>query len=133
MQGRHYAHPQLFAYTDIERLIPANHLLRKINKVLDLSFVREPTIFYYCDDNGRPSIDPEVFFRMQVIIYLYGIDSDRQLCEEIQVSLVVYLVNSVTYFYAERAKSSDCFDSFFSIFDKSSRVNFHSNGLAIFS
>ena len=36
-------------------------------------------------------------------------------------------------FYAERAKSSDCFDSFFNIFVKSSRVNFHSNGFAIFS
>jgi transposase len=87
MQGRHHAHPQLFAYTDIERLIPETHLLRKIRKVLDVSFVRELTKSYYCDDNGRPSIDPEVFFRMQVIAYLYGIISDRQLCEEIQVNL----------------------------------------------
>lgn len=47
--------------------------------------------------------------------------------------LVVYLVNSVTYFHAERAKSPDCFDSFFNIFDKFSRVNFHSKGFAIFS
>ena len=85
MQGRHHAHPQLFAYTNIERLISDTHFLRKINKVLDLSFVRDLTKSYYCDDNGRPSIDPEVFFRMQVISYLYGIDSDRQLCEDIQV------------------------------------------------
>jgi len=87
MQGRNHTHPQLFTYTDIERLIPDNHLLRKINKVLDLSFVHDLTKSYYCDDNGRPSIDPEVFFRMQVIAYLYGIDSDRQLCEEIQVNI----------------------------------------------
>ena len=49
------------------------------------------------------------------------------------IHLVVYLVNSVTYFHAERAKSPDCFDSFFNIFDKSSRLNFHSKGFAIFS
>jgi transposase len=61
--------------------------LRKIRRVLDLSFVRELTKTFYCDDNSRPSIDPEVFFRMQVIAYLYGIGSDRQLCEETQVNL----------------------------------------------
>jgi transposase len=87
MQGRHHAHTQLFVYTDIESLIPETYLLRKINRILDLSFIREVTKSYYSDDNGPPSIDPEMFFRMQVISYLYGIDSDRQLCEEIQVSL----------------------------------------------
>ena len=63
MQGRHYSYPQLFAYTDIEKLIPDTHFLRKLHKVLALSFVRDITRSYYCDDNGRPSIDPEVFFR----------------------------------------------------------------------
>jgi len=62
MQGRNNVHPQLFAYIDIERLIPETHLLRKIHKVVDLSFVRDLTKSYYCDDNGRPSIDPEAFF-----------------------------------------------------------------------
>jgi hypothetical protein len=62
MQGHHRTHQQLFAYTGIERLIPDTHLLRKINRALDFSFVREITKSYYCEDNGRPSIDPEVFF-----------------------------------------------------------------------
>lgn len=87
MQGQKTFHSQLFVYIDIEKLISENHLIRRIKKVLDLSFIRELTKSYYCEDNGRPSIDPEVFFRMQLIAYLYGIPSDRQLCEEIQVNL----------------------------------------------
>jgi transposase len=67
MQGRHHAHPQLFIHTDIERLVPETHVLRKIRKVLNLSFIRKLTKFYYSDDKGRPSIDPEVFFKMQII------------------------------------------------------------------
>jgi len=58
-----------------------------MKKVMDLSFVRELTKPYYCEYTGRPSIDPEIFFRMHLIAYLYGILSDRQLCEEIQVNL----------------------------------------------
>jgi len=87
MQGQKTFHPQLFVYIDIEKIIPENHLLRRIKKVLDFSFIRELMKSYYCEDNGRPSIDPEVFFRMQLIAYLYGIPSDRQLCKEIQVNL----------------------------------------------
>jgi len=62
-------------------------LLRKIDKAVDLSFIRELTSHLYCADNGRPSIDPILFFRIYLIIFLYGIDSDRQACEEIQYNL----------------------------------------------
>ena len=62
-------------------------MLRKIDKCIDLSFVRELTEPFYCQNNGRPSIDPELFFRMIIIGYLYGIESDRRLCEEIQYNL----------------------------------------------
>ncbi|MDP5210795.1 transposase [Microbulbifer sp. 2205BS26-8] len=41
----------------------------------------------YCPDNGRASIDPALFFRMQIIGYLYGIKSDRKLCEDINLNL----------------------------------------------
>ena len=63
MQGEQKYQGQLFAYVDIEHLIPKGHLLRKIERVLDLGFVREETRSLYCAENGRPSIDPEVFFR----------------------------------------------------------------------
>lgn len=87
MLGKQEFQPQLFATIDIEKLIPSQHLLRKIDKVIDFSFVRELTEHLYCRDNGRPSIDPELFFRIYLIAYLYGIESDRQVCEEIQYNL----------------------------------------------
>src|SRR5258708_4339448 len=87
MQGRQEYQPELFSIVDIERLIPKNHLLRKLDKTLDLSFIRELTSHLYCQDNGRPSIDPELFFRIQLLIYFYDIDSDRRVCEEISYNL----------------------------------------------
>lgn len=72
---------------DINSLVPQNHLLRKIDKCLDLNFVRELTEPLYCKDNGRPSIDPELFVRMLLIQYFYKIASDRQLCDEIGFNL----------------------------------------------
>ena len=68
-------------------MIPKNHLLRKIDKALDLSFVRKFTAHLYCENNGRPSVDPETYLRMQLIAYFYGIDSDRRLCEEVTFNL----------------------------------------------
>src|SRR3990167_2257453 len=87
MQGQHQYQRQLFHYFDIESLIPQNHLLRKVDRCVDLGFVRDLTEIFYCSNNGRPSIDPELFFRMILIGYLNGIDSDRQLCDEIQYHL----------------------------------------------
>ena len=87
MQGKKEHQPQLFAYVDVEKLIPTGHLLRRIDKVLDLSFIRSETKNLYCADNGRPSIDPEVFFRAQLLSYIYDLGGDRQLCEEVRVNI----------------------------------------------
>jgi len=87
MQGRQEYQPKLFSIVDFEQLIPKHHFLRKVDKILDLSFVRKLTKDHYCMDNGRPSIDPELFFRLVLIGYFYGISSDRQLCEEAQYNL----------------------------------------------
>jgi len=87
MLGRQEYQPKLFTIVDIEALIPENHFLRKVDKVLDLSFVRELSADFYCPNNGRPSIDPELFFRLVLISYFYRIDSDRQVCEEVQYNL----------------------------------------------
>ena len=80
MQGQHQYQPELFSQIDYEALIPPSHLLRKIDKVLDLSFLRELTASFYSSEQGRPSIDPEIFVRMILLELLYNIDSDRQLC-----------------------------------------------------
>lgn len=87
MQGKQVFQRKLFYQVQWEQMVPKNHLLRRIDEVLDLNFIRELTAPFYCEKNGRPSVDPEVFFRMQLISYLYAIPSDRRLCEEIQVNL----------------------------------------------
>ena len=66
----------------LENLVPENHLLRKIENVIDFSFINEICKPYYCEDNGRPAIEPEILFRMLFIGYLYGIRSERRLVEE---------------------------------------------------
>lgn len=87
MQGRHQYQPELFSSIDVESLIPKSHLLRRVDRVLDLSFLPEITASLYSQSQGRPSIDPEVFVRMVLLSYLYNIDSDRQLCEEVGYNL----------------------------------------------
>ena len=71
----------------LENLVPENHLLRKIEKVIDFSFINEICKQYYCEANGRPAIEPEVLFRMLFIGYLYGIRSERRLVEEVNVNV----------------------------------------------
>jgi transposase len=87
MQGINHYQPQLFVYVNLEALIPKHHILRKIDKVFDLAFVRKLTSQYYCHNNGRPSIDPELFFRMVMVGFLFGIKHDRKLCEEITCNI----------------------------------------------
>lgn len=87
MQGHKPYQEKLFSTINLREMIPDNHHLIKIDKVLDLSFIYKLTENLYCKDNGRQSIDPVIFFRMQIINYLYGISSDRQLCEEIHLNI----------------------------------------------
>lgn len=71
----------------IENLVPQDHILRKINKYIDFSFIRKLTNDLYCSNNGRPAFDPIVLFKMLFIGYLFGIRSERQLEKEIQVNV----------------------------------------------
>tara|TARA_B110001454_G_C12723234_1_gene436044 strand:+ start:28643 stop:29026 length:384 start_codon:yes stop_codon:yes gene_type:complete len=87
MQGQHQYQPELFSQIDYESLIPKNHLLHRIDNVLNLSFLSELTKLLYSSGFGRPSIAPEIFFRMILLQALYNIDSDRQLCEEVGYNL----------------------------------------------
>jgi transposase len=70
----------------IETLVPRDHLLRKINKVIDFTFIYEKVEHLYCADNGRPPIDPVMLFEMLLIGYLFGIRSERRLEKEIQIN-----------------------------------------------
>ena len=71
----------------LESFIPSDHRLRKLNQVLDLSFIHEAVRDRYCQDNGRPSIDPEVVVRLFILQAIEGIRSVRELMNEVQVNL----------------------------------------------
>jgi transposase len=71
----------------IEELVPKDHLLRKIDRVIDFAFIREKVKDLYCADNGRPAIDPVVLFKMLFLGYLFDVRSERQLVREIQVNV----------------------------------------------
>ena len=71
----------------LEELVPADHLLRKIRKAIDFSFIYEKTKNLYCPNNGRPAIDPIKLFKILFIGYLFGIRSERQIIQEIQVNV----------------------------------------------
>src|ERR1039458_9252016 len=79
---------QLFYLFNLERRIPATHLLRRINPVVTriLMELREKLMPFY-SDIGRPSIDPELMIRMLIVGYCYGIRFERRLCEELELHL----------------------------------------------
>lgn len=76
----------MFYYIKLDDLIPEDHLLRLIHKYVDFSFIRDRVKHLY-SHTGRPSIDPEVLLRMLLIGYLYGIRSERRLCDEVKMHL----------------------------------------------
>lgn len=71
----------------LEQLVPSDHLLRKIDAVMDFSFIHERVADLYCADNGRPPLDPTLMFKALFIGYLFGIRSERQLVREIEVNV----------------------------------------------
>lgn len=70
----------------LERHIPADHLLRQIDRFLDFDQIRQHLQPFY-STTGRPSIDPELMIRMLLVGYCYGIRSERRLCEEVNFNL----------------------------------------------
>ncbi|HEY1803962.1 MAG TPA: IS1182 family transposase [Terracidiphilus sp.] len=71
----------------IEGLVPASHLLRKIDRSVDFSFIHERVKHLYCEDNGRPALEPVVLFKLLLLGYLYGVRSERQLMREVEVNV----------------------------------------------
>ena len=86
MGERRVMQEALFYGFSLERRVPRNHLLRKIDRFVDLSEVRAHLGPYY-SDVGRPSIDPELMIRMLIVGYCLGIRSERRLCDEVHLNL----------------------------------------------
>ncbi len=77
---------RLFYEFDLEDMVPADHLLRKIDAVLDVSWLRGEMKPHY-SHLGCPSVCPELMIRMLLIGYCYSIRSERRLCQEVKVNL----------------------------------------------
>jgi transposase len=77
---------RLFYEFCLEDRVPADHLLRKIDAVLDLGWLRAELKPYY-SEIGRPSICPELMIRMLLVGYCFSIRSERRLCQEVELNL----------------------------------------------
>ncbi len=110
----------------IDDLVPQEHLLRKIEKAIDWSFIYELVEDKYSLTNGRPSIDPVTLIKIPMIQYLYGIKSMRQTIKEIEVNIAyrwflgLDITDKVPHFttfgknYTRRFKDTDLFEQIFS-------------------
>ena len=79
-------HRQLFYSFNLDDHVPADHLLRGIDRFLNLGELRRHLVPFY-SDTGRPSIAPELMVRMLIVGYSFGIRSERRLCEEVHLNL----------------------------------------------
>ncbi len=70
----------------IDELVPQDHLLRKVDKHIDFSFIHELVKDLYCQNNGRPALDPTLMFKL-LLGYLFGVRSERQLIREFEVNV----------------------------------------------
>ena len=109
----------------VESLVPQEHLLRKIEAAIDWNFIYELVEDKYCNDNGRPSINPVTLIKIPFIQYLYGIRSMRQTIKEIEVNVAyrwflgLGFNDKVPHFttfgknYIRRFKDTDIFEQIF--------------------
>lgn len=79
----------LFVAAPLSALIPEDHILKRVDGVVDLSWLHEEVRGCYCQDNGRPSIDPESALRLMLAGFFYGIVHDRALMREAEVNLAI--------------------------------------------
>src|SRR6188768_1332627 len=86
MMGRQIEQAALFYEFSLERHVPSDHLLRSIDRFVELGALRSNLAAFY-SHLGRPSVDPELIIRMLLVGYCFGIRSERRLCEEVHLNL----------------------------------------------
>lgn len=79
----------IFVACPLRDLVPDDHILKRVDRVLDLSWLRTEVADCYCAGNGRPSIDPEAAVRLMLAGFFAGIVHDRKLLREAQVNLAM--------------------------------------------
>jgi transposase len=86
MMGQRQFGSKLYYQFSLERLVPDDHLLRRIADAVDFSFIR-PLCRPFYSHTGQPSVDPIVLFKLLLVGYLYGITSERRLAQEVRLNL----------------------------------------------
>lgn len=109
----------------LEALVPKEHLVRKIEAAIDWSFIYELVEPLYCEDNGRPSLDPVTLIKLPILQYMFGIRSMRRTVQEAEVNVAyrwflgLGMQESIPHFstfsknYTRRFKDSDLFEEIF--------------------
>ena len=109
----------------LEDLVPEDHLVRKLENAMDWSFIYDMVEDSYCENNGRPSLDPVILIKLPVLQYMFGIRSMRQTIQEIKVNnayrwfLGLGLRDAVPHFstfgknYMRRFQDTDLFEQIF--------------------
>lgn len=77
----------MIEFVSLEQMVPVNHLLRQIDAAIDFNRIYDFVADLYCKDNGRPSIDPVVLFKIVLIQHIYGIPSLRRTLEEVEMNM----------------------------------------------
>ena len=77
----------MIEFVSLEQMVPVNHLLRQIDAAIDFNRIYDFVGDLYCKDNGRPSIDPVVLFKIVLIQHIYGISSLRRTLEEVGMNM----------------------------------------------
>src|SRR4029078_3965439 len=86
MGRREHGQGQFFYEFTLDEVVPPDHLVRRIDAVLDLGWVHKDLAPYY-SHTRRPSIDPVLMIRMLIVGYVFAIRSERRICAEVQVNL----------------------------------------------
>jgi transposase len=81
--------PELFVAGSLRGLLPGDHVLVRVDRILNLNWLRGEVSELYSPDTGRPGIDPEVAVRLMLAGFLLGIVHDRRLVREAQVNLAI--------------------------------------------
>jgi transposase len=80
---------ELFITGSLRQFVPDDHVLARVDRVLDLSWLCGEVADLYCEGNGRPGIDPEVAVRLMLAGFLLGFVHDRRLLREAQVNIAI--------------------------------------------
>ncbi len=113
------------SFFSMDDLVPQDHILRLIDGAMDFSFIYDLVEEKYCPDNGRPSLDPVMLIKIQLIQYLFGIRSMRQTIKDIEVNVAyrwflgLSMLDPVPHFttfgknYTRRFKDTDLYEQIF--------------------